>query len=86
MFRKARQKCRQKLIAEVSLANSKVNPANIKVNGANVQSRPAGFCLHWQTASCILSASKYFQYLKTLALAGGEKCSEVAFFKLKTKS
>jgi hypothetical protein len=31
----------------------------------------AGFYLRRQMASCILSSSKYFQYLKTLALAGG---------------
>jgi hypothetical protein len=31
-------------------------------------------------ASCILSSSKYFQCLKTLALAGGKNASEVGGF------
>ena len=40
----------------------------------------AGFYLHLQMASCILSSSKYFQYLKTLALAEGKNASEVSVF------
>jgi len=40
----------------------------------------AGFYLRWQMASCILSSSKYFQYLKTLALAGSKMPPKSAFF------
>ncbi len=43
---------------------------NSEVNRANAQFRKAELCLHWQTASCILSSSKYFQCLKTLAPFG----------------
>jgi hypothetical protein len=39
--------------------------------GLTPNSAIAEFYLHWQIASCILSSSKYFQCLKTLALAGG---------------
>ena len=40
----------------------------------------AGFCLHSQTASCILRSSKYFRYPETLAPAGAENASEVGVF------
>jgi len=33
----------------------------------------AGFHLHLQMASCILSASKYFQYLKITCACSGQK-------------
>jgi hypothetical protein len=52
-----------------------VEGKNIMIEIVSMGLRPiplrAEFCLRRQTASCILSTSKYFQYLKTLALAAG---------------
>ena len=53
----------------------KVNKANSKVNRANAQSRPAGFYLHLQMASCVLRCSLRFAQHKTTcptALRQGE--------------
>jgi hypothetical protein len=61
-------------------ANSKINTGYFKKSvllfrkstGLTPNSAIAEFYLHLQmAASCILRASKYFQCLKTLALAGG---------------
>jgi hypothetical protein len=39
---------------EAGKTGRKINMANLKVSRANAQSRPAGFYLHRQIASCIL--------------------------------
>lgn len=53
---------------------------SLEVNRTNIESVPqGGFYLHWQMASCILSASKYFPYPEKLAPAG-ENASEVSVF------
>lgn len=54
--------------------------ANSAVNISTIQFRFAEFCLHWQTASCVLSTSKRFQCLKKLALCRGKNASEVSIF------
>jgi hypothetical protein len=64
---------------------AKVNRANSKVNKTIIQSA-CGFHLHRQMASCVLSTSKRFQYLKTTAPRcfgqGGKPRSEVVRFKI----
>lgn len=56
------------------------NMVSSKVNRANIESVPqGGFYLHWQMASCDLSTSNRFPYLKTTCPCG-ENASEVSVF------
>ncbi|MDR1895546.1 MAG: hypothetical protein LBR10_01995 [Prevotellaceae bacterium] len=70
--------------AKVSRANIKVNQANPKVNKTNIQSAKRIY-VHRHMASCVLSTSKHFQYLKITcphASCQGEKMPpKSAFFR-----
>jgi hypothetical protein len=80
MIRKSKNESVTEVNPEVNPANPKVNPANPKVNKNNIQSA-RGFHLRRQMASCVLSTSKRFQYLKTPCprcfMQGGTTRSEV---------
>ena len=47
---------------------------SLEVNRAKIESVPqGGFYLHWQMASCDLSTSNRFPYLKTTCPCGGKR-------------
>ena len=76
-----RPRCKNFLIMSLYLCRIFSEPARFgRLSELTLNPARAGFCLHPQTASCILRSSKYFRYPETLAPAGGENASEVGVF------
>jgi hypothetical protein len=76
------KRTKQIITPKVDRCSFKNYRANFNVSLVNALSRPvAGFHLHRQMASCILSASKYFQYPENhLRLTAGKTLPKSAFF------